>query len=125
DLAGAEIFKCKRQLVTDLLVHGSRNADPAGRGHRLEPDGDDDSVAVDITALHDNIAEIDADAERDAPIVSDTVVRCLHALLHLARAGDCVDRATELDHHAIAHHLDDAAVMLGNQRIEDLPATLP
>ena len=47
------------------------------------------------------------------------VVRRRHALLQFDRAGDRVDRTGELDQHAVAHDLDDAAVMLGDQRIQD------
>ncbi len=48
-----------------------------------------------------------------------------HALLQFDRALHGVDGAGELHQHAIAHHLDDAALVLCYQRLEDALAPLP
>ncbi len=45
-----------------------------------------------------------------------------HRLLHLDRAAHRVDDAGELDQHAVAGGLDDAAAVLGDLRIEELAA---
>ena len=45
-----------------------------------------------------------------------------HPALHRDRAGDGVDDARELDQHAVAGGLDDAAVVLGDLRIDQFAA---
>jgi hypothetical protein len=47
------------------------------------------------------------------------------AALHLDRATDCVDDAPELDDRAVARALDDAAVMGGDRRIDQIAAQPP
>ena len=90
------------------------DADAARLGQRLQPRGDVDAVAVDVVALDDDVAEIDADAEDDAlgPPAAPALRRG-HRLLDRDGALDGVDDAGELDQHAVAHQLDDAAAMLG------------
>ena len=47
------------------------------------------------------------------------VVGLADLLLQFDGAGDGVDGAGELDQHAVTHHLDDAALMLRHQGLED------
>ena len=51
-----------------------RDGDAAGPGDAFEPRGDVDAVAEDVVVLDDDVAEIDADAEFDAPVLGDVVV---------------------------------------------------
>ena len=53
----------------------------------------------------------------DVPVLGHAALRSAIAALDRDRAFDRVDDAAELDQHAIAHQLDDAAVMLGDQRV--------
>ena len=46
-------------------------------------------------------------------------------LLHRHRAGDRVDHRGELDDRPVAHQLDDAALVLGQQRVDRLLAQAP
>ena len=48
-----------------------------------------------------------------------------HALLDRDGAGDRVDHAGELDDRAVAHQLDDAAPVLGQQRVDRAPCDAP
>ena len=45
-----------------------------------------------------------------------------HAALDQDSAGDRVDNAGEFAEHAVAHELDDAAAVLGDERLEQLLA---
>ena len=100
--------------------------DAAGLGHLLQPGGDVDAIAVEIAALDHHVAEIDADAQYNALVVGERRRSPLAMpLLQLDRAGDGVHGAGELDQHAVAHHLDDAALMLRNQRRQDRPCAGP
>ena len=65
---------------------------------------------------------IDADAKPDAPVFVDVGVAVLHPLLHHDGAAHGVDDRGELDQHAVAGGLDDAALVLGDQRVDQLAA---
>ena len=122
DLLLTEIVETVGQLVLDLDADRRRDADTARLGERLEPCGDVDPVAVNVVVLDDDVAEVDADPERDAPVLRHTRVALGQALLHLDRALHRLDHARELDQRAIAHQLDDAAVVLGDLRFDEFLA---
>ena len=109
-------------LVLDLVEGVAGNDDAAGLGERLEPRGDVDAVAVDVVALDDHVAEIDADPELDALVLGRIGVALGHAALDRERALYGVDHARELDQGAIAHQLDDAAVAGGDLGLDQLLA---
>jgi hypothetical protein len=48
---------------------------PAGIGQGFDPGGDVDAVAIEVVALDDHIAEIDADAQFDAFVYLDGIAR--------------------------------------------------
>src|SRR6516225_3446689 len=95
---------------------------PRRIGQGLDPCGDVDAVAIEFVALDDHVAEIDADAQLDAAVRRDIRVALGHRLLHLDRAAHRIDDAGKLYQHAVPGGLDDAAVVLGNLRIEELAA---
>lgn len=99
-------------------------ASTAWIGHFLEPGGDINAVTVDVLPLDDHIPEIDADAEQNVPIVSIAGICGCQSLLHLDLAGDGIDRTCELHQYAIAHELDDAAMMFGDRRLHNARKTL-
>src|SRR5436190_511633 len=69
-----------------------------------------------------DIADIDPDAELDAPINRNCGIALVHATLDLDRAAHRVDDAGEFDQCAVAGGLDDAAAMLGDLRIDQRDA---
>ena len=117
----AEILECELfQSLADLVAHGARDADAAGLGEHFEPRRDVDAVAKDVVVLDDHVAEIDADAELDPPRRRDVGVASRHPALDLGRAQHRIGDAVELDQHAVAGGLDDAALVLGDGRIDQL-----
>jgi hypothetical protein len=66
---------------------------PAGLGQGLDPCGDVDAVAIEVVALDDDVAEIDADAQFDAIIRRDARVPLGHRLLHRDRTAHRIDDA--------------------------------
>ena len=94
-----------------------RQAAPA-----LEPRRDVDAIAVDVVAVDDHVAEVDADPELDAVRRLEVRVVLGDAPLHLDRALDSVDHARELDQRAVAGELDDAAAMLGDPGLDEVLA---
>ena len=61
----AEILEDRRDLTSDLVEQVAGDADSARLGQGLQPGGDIDSVPVDVGALADDIAEVNADAQKD------------------------------------------------------------
>ena len=102
-----------RELARNLLAHPARDADPARLGQAFQPCGDVDAVPVDVVALDDDVAGVDADAEADLLVLGDARLPLGHAALDGDGAGDRVDHAAEFAEHAIAHQLDDAAPVFG------------
>ncbi len=88
----------------------------------LDAGCDVDAVAVEVVALDDHIAEIDADAQLDAVVRFDANVPLGHRLQHRDCATHCIDDAPKLHQQAVAGGLDDATAVLGDLRIEKLAA---
>ena len=103
-----------------MVVGGAGDGDAARLGQRLHAVGDVDAVAVDVVALDDDVAEIDADAEIEPLLGRHGGVALRLLLLHLDGAAHGVDDAGELDQQAVAHGLDQPPVMGGDLRLEDL-----
>jgi hypothetical protein len=69
-------------------------------------------------------AEIDADAEIDAPLDRHVGVARSHLALHLDRATNRIDHARELAEQTIARRMDDAAPMLLDLRCLEAPVRI-
>jgi hypothetical protein len=118
----AQILKDKGQPVAHLIVNRIGDEHPAGIGQGFDPCRDVDAVAIEVVALDDHVAEIDADAQFDAVVRRDAGVPLGHRLLHLDRAAHCIDDARKFHQHAVAGGLDNAAAVLGDLRIDKLAA---
>ena len=109
-----------------LTVRVFGKADRAGRGDAFEPGGDIDSVAHQVAvALFHDVADMDADPELDATLRRQSGVALDHAMLHLDRAAHRVDRAAEFDQRSVAGALDDATVMHGDRRVDEIASQRP
>src|SRR6478672_13919044 len=96
------------------------DADAAGRREALEARRDIDAVAVDIVRCHDDVAEIDADAELDAAVLRQPGVAHPNVPLHLQCATHRVDDAAELDERPVTGVFDDPAAVLADLWRDDL-----
>jgi len=76
-----------------VVVNCIGDQHPAGIGQGFDAYGDIDAVAIEVVALDDHIAEIDADAQFDAIVRRDTGVPLGHRLLHRDRAAHRIDDA--------------------------------
>src|SRR2546423_12383168 len=73
------------------------DADAAGRREPFETRGDIDAVAIDVVWRHDDVAEIDADAELDAAVRRQPGIARANDPLHIQRAAHRGDDTAELD----------------------------
>ncbi len=122
DLLLAEVLVAEAEDALDLLVDGPGDADPARFGQALEAGRHVHAVAVDVLALDDDLAEIDADAEVDLAVVRDTGVARGHRLLNLDGRLDGLGDAVELGQESVAGGLDDAAAVFLDLRVDEFVA---
>jgi hypothetical protein len=99
-----------RELVGDLLVDGVRYADAAGVGERFDTSRYVHRVAVDPLAVHDDLPEVDADAEVEPAVVRQTGVTLAENALDLDRARHGVADARKLRQQVVAGGVHDASV---------------
>jgi len=81
--------------------------------------GTEEEAAV---ALLDHIAEMDADAQFNAPLGWKTGIALDHAVLHLDGAANGVDDASKLNENAITCAFDNTSVMQRDGRVEQIAA---
>ena len=105
------------ELDLDAIAHlpegivGERDATRLGQ--RFEPRGDVDALSVDIFPLGNDVAEMHAHAKLERSIAFRRMG------LPAKRAFDGIDYAGEFGQIAVAHTLDDAALVLGDGRFDD------
>ena len=93
---------------------------PPGSARASEAGSDVDAITVNVSVLDDDVAEIDADSELNALCVRDAGIVLGHTLLHCHRAGDGFDNAGKLDKEAVSGGLDNATLVNGDLRIDQL-----
>ena len=104
----------------DRFVHGARDHDPTRRRFRLQPRGDVHAIAVEIVAVDDQVAEVQADAEHDGGVLGLIPIGFGHRLLELDGGAKRIDGAGELDQRAVARQLDQPATMAREDRLQPL-----
>src|SRR5262249_2404187 len=97
--------------------------DSAGLGQRLQTGCEVDAIAIKVAALDDDVTEIDADAQHDALVVRLADPGLGHPFLQLDGAANRIDRAGELDQHAVTHHLDNPTVVSRDKRTQNVAST--
>ena len=118
----AEIGEADGKLLADMLAHRGADTDPVRLRQSLEARRDIHAIAEDVAVLDDDVAHIDADAEPYALALVEVGVAILHSLLQHHGAAHRVDDGRKLDEKAVPRRLDDAALVLGDQRVDELPA---
>jgi hypothetical protein len=121
DLLLAQILEDKGEPVANVIVNRIGDEHPAGIGERFDPGSDVDAVAIEVVALDDHVAEIDADAQLDTAVSPDAGVALGHRLLHCDRAADRIDDAGKLYQQPVTGGLDDPALVLRGFELDQLP----
>src|SRR5262249_39202814 len=76
------------------------------------------AVAEDVVLFDDHVAEIDADAEPDAPVLGHLRLALDHPPLDLHGTSDGIHHARELGQEPVAGVLHDPAAVLRDRRID-------
>src|SRR6516164_10245562 len=109
------------ELVAHLISYHPADADAAWFRQAFKARCDVDPVAEDVVVVDDDVAEIDADPEIDAPFGAHAGIACGHLALHLDRATNRIDHARKLAEQTVARRVDDAAAVLPDLRVDNLP----
>ena len=79
---------------------------------------------MDIVAFDDDVSQVDADAEPEPVVLVSLCFVNADMILPGHGAVHGVHHAGELDQQPVAHELDDASMILGDQRFENVVAQL-
>ena len=120
DVLLAEILETDRQTVGNLIAHRGGNADAARLRQPFKPRGDVDAVAEDIVVLDDDVAQIDADAIEQRARRGHVAIAPRHPFLEIDRAAQRLGDALKFHQQTVAGGLDDAALAVGDRRIDQL-----
>ena len=126
ELGRAKIADREIEPTLDLPIGVLRQTDRPRLRDAFEPRGDIDAVAHQIAVgFLDHVAQMDADSKFDAPVRRDPSVALDHRSLDFNGAVHRVDDTPELDDAAVAGALDDAAMVHGDGRIEQVASERP
>src|SRR5262249_30379255 len=101
----AHVLEGDGELVAHLISYHPADADAARFRQAFKARCDVDPVAEDVVGIDDDVAEIDADAEIDAPFGVHTGIARGHLALHFDRATNRIDHARELAEQTVARLL--------------------
>ena len=101
-----------------MIAHRSRHADTANGTHRFQPSGDVHAVAMQVGPVCYHVANVDADAEADAPVGGLVPIIHRDLLLDFYRAAHCAIDAVERNQQQIAAGLHHSAAVLADRRVD-------
>jgi hypothetical protein len=118
----AQRFKCAGDLARYLVVNLGGDRNSTRIGERLEARRNVHALAVEIGALADDIAKVDADAQLDRRLAGRGRIGLAGHVLQLQRGLDRTHRARKLKQRAVAHQLHDPPAMRSHDRVKDVAA---
>ncbi len=92
----------------DLVVHRRRNADAAGVRQTLKPSRNIDAVAVDVIAVDDHLAEIEADSKLKPALLGQRIVALPQFALNGDGSLESGDHAAEIRQDRVSRVMHDA-----------------
>jgi hypothetical protein len=102
----------------------ARQQDFSRLGERLKSGGDVHAIAIEVLAVDDDVAKIDADAQNDALVRRHAGIGFRHRPLHGGATGDGLNGADKFDQQPVAHDLDDTPAVTRSLAVDDLLATI-
>jgi hypothetical protein len=77
-----------------------------------------DAIAIDIIAINNDVADVDANAEQDALVLRNIRISFDHAALDIDGATHRFNNTWKLDQSSITGQLHHPSVILSNVRID-------
>ena len=106
------------QLPFDLVERSPRNQNAPRIGQSFQPGCEIHTIAIDILAIDDEVAEIDANAEIKTFFTRQLCIVFLERELNIDRASDGIHNARELNQGSIAHKFDQPAIMSSDSWVD-------
>ena len=123
ELLFSEVGEAFRQLVANLPIGVFRETDAARLADRLQPRRDVDAVPHQVAVgLFDDVAEVNANPHHQRRLDGEAGVAFGKRVLDFDRGTRRFNHAAVLGDHAVAGALDDAAVMGGDGRVDEVAA---
>ena len=113
------VFERDGELIAHLISHHPADAYAAWFSQGFKARSDVDTIAEDVVLVDNDVADIDAYAEIDAPIRFHAGV-ARHLALHIDRAMNRIDHARKLAEQTVARRVDDATAMLLDLEVGNL-----
>ena len=108
-----------------IFIYPPRYRYTAGLGNLLQSGGDVDAVAQNVLAINDDITEVDANPEDDAPSFICAFVAFGHAFLHFDHALRGFYDRREFQQQTIAHGFDDTPAVFSNFTVDQFSPMRP
>src|SRR5207237_10632560 len=121
DLLRTEVLEREAQLIQYLVADNSARADSPRFCHRLQPRGDIDAVAMNVVAINDDVADVDANTKVKTLMGRSSCITLGHATLHVDRTAHRIDNAREFQQQTITGCLDYPAAILVDLGVDQLP----
>ncbi len=118
----AQILERKFRAVAHFLVDVARDVNPPRLREPLQTRGNVDPVAMDIIAVDHHVAQVNAEAELHAFFVRQAGVVLGKRALDFGGGTNGIHNARELRQQAVAHGFEDATVVLGERRVDEIGA---
>ena len=83
-----------------------------------------DPVTVDVVAFDDHIPQVDTDAELEPLVFIGFRLSFGYPVLPRHRASESIHHTSELNKQAVTYQLDDPAMVLSDERLQDFLAQL-
>src|SRR6185369_6904659 len=107
----AEISKGQGQLGADLILHCTRDTNSVRLRKSLQPSGDIYGIPEEIVALHDDVADVDADAEPHLLARGPFCILFGYGLLNFDGALNGIHGTGEVGQDAVARRVEDSTPM--------------
>ena len=125
ELRRPEVGDGQLEPALDLAIRVLRETDGARLGDSFQPRRDVDPIPHQVAvALLDDVTQMNAAAEIDAPVGRNSDVALDHRILNGYGASHRFDDAAELHESAVACALEHAAVLARDRRVDEFGAQL-
>ena len=96
----------RSSLPSTVIQNGTRDADAPWVSQSFNSCCDIHTVAINIFTIHDDIADIDANAKANTALFGAFLLRHCKRVLYVDRKTDRIDDTGELDQASVAHQLN-------------------